>query len=574
LVFSLPADPRAAASARRRVREHLSLVTPSVVEDVLMAVSELVTNAVRHGEGSPEVRVRQAPRVLRVEVFDAGRWLPQPAEVTHDSLGGRGLHVVGEVATCWGTTLDGTGPGKAVWCEFDIADDVDDTAEASGTPTTGGSSETSLVLSAAENASPVAAVEAVTRELGRALRALSVSFLIADVSGRGLVRLAHVPLAETATDGAVTWAPATRWRDQESATTLPFDGSIFEQAVRTQTVQVLEEGPSRGGAATSPSWLVLAPMTERGESIGLLELRLPTRPSNDEVEEIATQAHLLAFVVIANSRHTDLFAWGQRSTGFSLSAEIQQRLLPAARTCEAGAFTLSGWLEPAADIAGDTYDYSLARDELFISMTDAMGHGVGAALTATLCVGSLRNQRRSGATLLDQAAATNRAVAEHGALVGLDDFVTGLVGRLDLQTGVLRLVNAGHVAPFLARDGHVAPLNLPADLPFGMFADTAYTQHAIPLEPGDRVIFLTDGMLERSAADLDLPAIIAQTHALHAREAVRQLTDRVLEATGHALRDDATTVCLDWHGGHDTDRHTTHGADRARASTAVGPSCG
>ena len=114
-------------------------------------------------------------------------------------------------------------------------------------------------------------------------------------------------------------------------------------------------------------------------------------------------AHVLAFVVIANRRHTDLFEWGQRSREFSLSAEIQQRLLPAARTCEAAAFTLAGWLEPAATIGGDTFDYSLARDLLHLSLTDAMGHGVAAALTASMCLGSLRGTRRRGLSLLDQA---------------------------------------------------------------------------------------------------------------------------------------------------------------------------
>ena len=109
--------------------------------------------------------------------------------------------------------------------------------------------------------------------------------------------------------------------------------------------------------------------------------------------EIARLAHVLAFVVIANRRHTDLYEWGQRTRPLSLSAEIQHRLLPGPQTCEAGAFTLAGWLEPAATIAGDTFDYSLERDILHLSLTDAMGHGVAAALTATLCVGGLRHAR-------------------------------------------------------------------------------------------------------------------------------------------------------------------------------------
>ena len=105
---------------------------------------------------------------------------------------------------------------------------------------------------------------------------------------------------------------------------------------------------------------MLAPVTERGEAIGLLEFTLPDEPARETVDEISRLAHLLAFVVIANRRHTDLYEWGQRTRPLSLSAEIQHRLLPGPQTCEAGAFTLAGWLEPAADIAGDTFDFNLA----------------------------------------------------------------------------------------------------------------------------------------------------------------------------------------------------------------------
>ena len=103
-----------------------------------------------------------------------------------------------------------------------------------------------------------------------------------------------------------------------------------------------------------------------------------------------------------------------------------------------------------------------------------------------------------------------------------------------------------------------------------MFADTTYRTSRIDLEPGDRVVFLTDGMLERNAVRVDLPAAIAETRSLHPREAVRVLADRVLEATGDALSDDATVLCLDWHGGHGRDRDSLHGAEPGRASDALG----
>jgi serine phosphatase RsbU (regulator of sigma subunit) len=414
-------------------------------------------------------------------------------------------------------------------------------------PTAGPDLRLRRLLDAAENASPVSSVEAVTRELGAALGASSVSFLIADLSGRALVRLSRLALGDDGAEG-------TRRDDQEQATVLPFDGGPAEQALRSQQVQVLPPKTSR-------RWTVLAPITERGEALGLLELDLPVEPTAEVVAEVRRTAHVLGYVVIASRRHTDLYEWGQRSTPFSLSAEIQRRLLPAAYTCEAGSFTLASWLEPADTIGGDTFDYSLSRDQLHLSVTDAVGHGVDSSLTATLCVGSLRNTRRHGATLLQQATLTNEALAEHGCGPEGERFATALLARLDLPTGDLELVNAGHTAPYLARDGEVTLIELPVDLPLGLFESSSYRSTTLPLRPRDRIVIVTDGMLERSAASVDLESHIRRTRDLHPREATRELADLVIEASGGELLDDAALLVLDWHGDHGRPRTTVAGAD-------------
>ncbi|MGN6575174.1 MAG: PP2C family protein-serine/threonine phosphatase [Nocardioides sp.] len=421
------------------------------------------------------------------------------------------------------------------------------------------------LLDAAEAAAPVDAVSALTALVGRRLHAHSASFLIADTSGRALVRLAHVPLlaTEPGPGGATSDDDGHRRQEEESSWVLPFDRGPLEQVVRGQRPVIV--APEAG--AVQGTWTVLVPVTERGEVIGVLELVVPKEPDKEDIAEVASVGHLLAFVVIANSRHTDLFEWGQRSRPLSLSAEIQQRLLPGPRTCEAGAFTLAGWLEPATDIAGDTFDYSLERDTLHVSVTDAMGHGVAAALTATLCVSALRGSRRRGDSLVEQARSANLAVAERDVGSGVDDFVTGLVGRLELRTGTLHLVNAGHVTPYLARAGEVSTIALPTNLPFGVYPDTVYQAVDLELQPDDRVVFVTDGILERNAANIDLRAAIAELAPLHPREAANALADSVLEATGHALSDDATVLCLDWYGGHGQDRTTVAGADVVRASS-------
>lgn len=429
----------------------------------------------------------------------------------------------------------------------------------------------SRLLDAAENASPLDAVEAVTRTLATTLGASAAFFLIEDLAGGGLIRLSHatggdaegVFVARKGEEDA-----SVRFDAAEQAVVLPFVQDQAQMAVRTQTVQVVPPGQGDPGGRPSHVWTVLAPVTERGEVLGLLELTLPCEPDPATIADISRIGHVLSFVIIANRRHTDLFEWGQRTTAFSLPAEIQRRLLPAAFTCEAGAFTLSAWLEPAASVGGDSFDYSLARDVLHLSLTDAMGHGVASALNATLCVGSLRNSRRSGSSLLEQATAANASMCEHAHETGSEGFATGLLGRLDLATGTLTLVNAGHIYPYLCRAGTVSAIPLPADLPLGMFPDTCYRSTDLELVPGDRLLLVTDGMLERNAAALDLRTAIAETRDLHPREATRALTRKVLDVTGPALSDDATLLVLDWHGGHGRERQTLTGAEPEFASAS------
>jgi serine phosphatase RsbU (regulator of sigma subunit) len=235
----------------------------------------------------------------------------------------------------------------------------------------------------------------------------------------------------------------------------------------------------------------------------------------------------------------------------SLAAEIQHRLLPDSSTCEAGQFTLAGWVEPAGEIGGDTFDYSLDRETLHLSMTDAMGHSVAAAMLATVLVGSLRNTRRRGVSLAEQAQAANEALLAHASD---DQFVTGQLTRVDLLTGTAQIVNAGHPPPLRQRAGQVAPVPLHADPPFGLLANTAYRVQELSLQPGDRLVFVTDGILDRNAADADVAAVLATTADQHPRRMVQELTQAVLHATHGQLRDDATTLCLDWYGGPPRDR--------------------
>ena len=122
------------------------------------------------------------------------------------------------------------------------------------------------MLDAAEDASPVEAVEAVTQVLGAALGATAVSFLISDLSGRGLVRLAR-QRGDTS--------------DAEDTTVgIPSAGGPAEQAIRTQSVQVLPPRPRRGKGPLALEWKVLAPVRKRigATEVAKLGFKMPFYP--------------------------------------------------------------------------------------------------------------------------------------------------------------------------------------------------------------------------------------------------------------------------------------------------------
>lgn len=394
------------------------------------------------------------------------------------------------------------------------------------------------LLAAVERASPLDAVEVMARQFARIWQAHSVGFAIADYSGDHLVRLVRVGAGGQDRVG--------------KAEMVPIRGTAQGQVLRAQAPLVLPDGDG--------AW-ACAPVSSRGEAIGVLEIRLPAVPTDRVRDDLVAAGHVLAYVVVTNRRYTDLYECGQRGVSFTLAAEIQRRLLPASFTCEAAQFTVAGWLEPALSAAGDTFDYILDHDCLHASLTDAMGHEISAAQLATLAVAALRQSRRRGATLLEQAHDTNTALTRHGRD---DQFVTGLLLRIDLATGTTHLVNAGHPAPYRLRDGVVEVLPFTPDLPFGMFPGTPYRVHDLPLLPGDRILLVTDGMLERSAARLDIPEELTITRGLHPRETVQHLIRQV--ASHGDLQDDATVLCLDWHGPQHTLRGANFGADHTHAS--------
>ncbi|MFE1249674.1 PP2C family protein-serine/threonine phosphatase [Streptomyces sp. NPDC058766] len=294
------------------------------------------------------------------------------------------------------------------------------------------------------------------------------------------------------------------------------------------------------------------PVSVRGDRLGVLSVTLPGRAHAEAcLGELAEIAEVLAHEVVVAERDTDLYLQARRRDRLTLAAEMQWQLLPG-RSCARPEYELGAQLEPAYAIFGDNFDWSATGDTLSLYVTNGMGEGIEASLLTNLAINALRNARRAGLCLADQAALADQAVYAHyqGRC-----YLSVLMLDLDLPTGRVRAVDAGSPRLLRLRAGTVERVAFDAQLPLGMFEETDYVAQEFTVEPGDRLVFVSDGVYDVASpggetyGDAALARAIQATRLLPAAEVPRAV---LRELTGHrgpsVADDDALVVCLDWRG--------------------------
>jgi serine phosphatase RsbU (regulator of sigma subunit) len=266
-------------------------------------------------------------------------------------------------------------------------------------------------------------------------------------------------------------------------------------------------------------------------------------------------AHFIALLVVTKSAYTDFFELLRRTAPMTLASELIWELVPPLVLASED-FVLSALLEPCYDIGGDAFDYALDEGVLHVAVFDAMGHGLPAAGMASLAISAYRHSRRNGDGPAAAYTAIDAALADQHLA---SRFVTALIAQLDLSTGQLLWVSAGHPAPLLLRDGRlVKTLDLAPAPPLALqLASGRPLEGREALEPGDMLVLYTDGLTEARRPGGELFTVerlgeFIEREAASGRsapETLRQLREAIIERGAGALNDDATAVLVEWRRG-------------------------
>jgi serine phosphatase RsbU (regulator of sigma subunit) len=291
------------------------------------------------------------------------------------------------------------------------------------------------------------------------------------------------------------------------------------------------------------------PISVWAERLGVLVVETTPGAEGELADQLGGVADELAIALRAADRDTDRYRQVTRRARLTMAAELQWDLLPG-RSLGDDRFLVAGQLEPAYAVCGDHFDWAVTGNDLTITVLNGHGDGLEAAVLTTVAVNAMRNARRSGANIVEQAELASDAVyARHGGTA----HIATLLLEIDLVSGGVEAVDAGSPQAVIAREGEIVPVPLEQQLPLGMFAEVRYEIQRFRLQPADRLLVVSDGVHAAAPGgrgpygESALLSALRRTRLQPATEAVGTVMRSLHDYhAGADPTDDAVTVCLDW----------------------------
>lgn len=219
------------------------------------------------------------------------------------------------------------------------------------------------------------------------------------------------------------------------------------------------------------------------------------------------------------------------------AAEVQRSLLPA-EPLRLQDYEIGGCCRPTRSVGGDFFDWSATENGVQVTVADAMGKGMGAALIAATVRAVLRSSNRH--TDLNRAFEAASQALEWD-LAQSSSFVTIFHARLDAGSGSVDYVDAGHGLGLHLYDGGLRRLPSGGP-PVGAVPGSTWTAGSLSLAPGDSLLVLSDGLLD--AFDSVDAAMDAVADVAAGRDSAQDVCEAVLDLAGSAVADDVTAVML------------------------------
>ena len=206
-------------------------------------------------------------------------------------------------------------------------------------------------------------------------------------------------------------------------------------------------------------------------------------------------------------RQKELSEEGARiESELNLARGIQNNMLPSTFPAfpEHKEIDIYAKMIPAKEVGGDFYDMFLIDDNhLAVTVADVSGKGVPAALIMMISRTLIKNTALNKFSVDEVFYKVNNLMCEGNTI---DSFVTSWFGILDLKTGYMEYVNAGHNAPLIYKNKNkkIEFIKDKPNLVLAAMNNTKYTKHELKLEPGDRLFLYTDGVTEATNLNKEL----------------------------------------------------------------------
>jgi sigma-B regulation protein RsbU (phosphoserine phosphatase) len=329
------------------------------------------------------------------------------------------------------------------------------------------------------------------------------------------------------------------WRFGSAQTplrSLPITSGLVGVAVREwRLVNVPDVSKDARYVAMNPETRseLVVPLFHKGRIIGVLDLE-HTRAGffNEEHERVLTTLAAQVAIAIENARLYQAVRTqeAQLERDMAMAREVQLRLLPSVAPTWTNADMAVRFL-PARTIGGDLYDFvEYGPGRMAIVLGDVSGKAAPAALFAALVSGIMRSAAQQRLEPARMLATLNNTIQERKLE---SQYVTMLFAMWNDDSRTLQVANSGAVQPILCRQGHSSTVRAEG-FPLGLFPNASYEELNVATEPGDVIVFVSDGILDAENAQREMygQERLAELLSSRGEQPAQEIADAILNDVG------------------------------------------